>query len=281
MNDNAYQETLFAEPIGLQLRHAREKNGMKASDASARLKLPVDVIDALEREDWQKLGAPIYVRSYLTSYLKLLGLPVSMASEVKFEPAPSSTMKLLSDKPVRRDIDKTLGTLGYFAITGVIVTSVIMLAMHFQAPGKSTEALPLDIQAQTRIEPAQPATSTAAVSNAGEVQAPTSNQAPVMASMAPINSSLPTKAWEIRVNADSWVEITGADGKRVESGIISAGTVKQYNPDQLMSVTIGNADQVQILRNGQAIDFTAFKQDNVARFKIASDGTLTAKTALQ
>lgn len=276
MNDNAYQETLFAEPLGLQLRHAREKLGLKVSDAAARLKLPVEVIESLELENWGKLGAAIYVRSYLGSYIKLLGLPGSLADEFNIRTSEMPAMKILSDKPVRRDIDKTLSTLGYFAITGVIVASLIMIAMHFQAPSKRTETMPLDIQSQTQAAPlpttAQPPT---------PIDAQPANQAPVMASMAPpITTAVTTpSAWEIRVNADSWVEITGTDGKRIESGILSAGIVKQYSADQLASITFGNADQVQLLRNGQAVDLSAFKQDNVARFKIASDGVLSANPA--
>lgn len=284
MNDNAYQETLFAEPLGLQLRHAREKLGLKVSDAAARLKLPVDIIEALELENWGKLGAAIYVRSYLSSYIKLLGLPGSMANEFNIKTSEMPAMKILSDKPVRRDIDKTLSALGYFAITGVILASLGMLAMHFTANNKQAEALPLDIQSQTQAMPlpgntelpsAQPQTNTAS---------PTmdANQAPVMASITPIVPATATSnGWEIRVNADSWMEITGADGKRLENGILPAGTVKQYAIEQLGSLTVGNADQVQITKNGQAVDFSAFKQDNVARFKIASDGTLVSKVSAQ
>jgi len=275
MNDNAYQETLFAEPLGLQLRHAREKLGMKISDASARLKLPAEVIEALELENWGKLGAAIYVRSYLGSYIKLLGLPGTLANDFNIKTSEMPAMKILSDKPVRRDIDKTLSTLGYFAITGVIVASLIMLAMHFQAPSKPTETLPLDIQSQTQSVPL-PATAQPPPA----INTLPANQAPVMASMAPINNTTAASGWEIRVDADSWVEITGTDGKRIESGILRAGVIRQYNADQLASFTIGNADQVQVLRNGQAVDFSAFKQDNVARFKIASDGVLSANPAV-
>ena len=271
MNDNAYQETLFAEPLGLQLKHAREKLGLKVSDAAARLKLPVEVIEALELENWGKLGAAIYVRSYLGSYIKLLGLPGSLANEFNIRTSEMPAMKILSEKPVRRDIDKTLSTLGYFAITGVIVASLIMIAMHFQPPNKRTETMPLDVQSQT-----QTATLPTTAQPTLPAEAQAAHQAPVMASMAPLTTSVGSSAWEIRVNADSWVEITDTAGKRIESSIVSAGAVKQYNADQLASVTIGNADQVQVLRNGQAVDFSAFKQDNVARFKIARDGALSA-----
>jgi len=282
MNDNAYQETLFAEPLGLQLRHAREKRGLKVTEAAARLKLPAEVIEALELENWGKLGAAIYVRSYLGSYIKLLGLPGTLASEFSIKTSEMPAMKILSDKPVRRDIDKTLSTLGYFAITGVIVTSLIMLAMHFRSPGEKTETLQLDVQSQTQTAPL-PSNETVATQKpeTNAVETTISNQPPVMASMAPITPANANTGWEIRVNADSWMEVVGTDGKRIESGMFSAGAVKQYNIDQLSGLTIGNADQVQVLRNGQVVDFSAFKQDNVARFKIASDGALVAKATLQ
>lgn len=279
MNDNAYQETLFAEPIGLQLKHAREKVGMKQSDASSRLKLPVIVIDALEREDWQKLGAPIYIRSYLSSYLKLLGLPTSMANEVSFETAPTPAIKMLSTKPVRRDIDKSLTTLGHFAITGVIVASIAMIAMHFQSPSPRNVTLPLDVQTETN-EPLVPSKKLPASgpTNVTAVSQTATTQAPIMASMAPVAAAT-AAGWEVRVNADSWLEVVDTDGKRIESGIVNAGSVRQYGAERIASMTIGNADQVQLLRNGQVVDFSAFKQDNVARFNVANDGALNSKTA--
>ncbi len=272
MNDNAYQETLFAEPLGLQLKHAREKLGLKVSDASARLKLPVEVIEALELENWGKLGAAIYVRSYLGSYIKMLGLPGSLITEFNIQTSEMPAMKILSEKPVKRDIDKTLSTLGYFAITGVIVASVILLAMHFQAPKNKNESLLLDIQSQTQAAPLP--NQTANTANATDT-------VPVMASMTPMQpaTSSVSTGWEIRAIGDSWIEIIGIDGKRIESGIVSAGSSKQYALEQVQSMKLGNADQVQLLRNGQAVDFSLFKQDNVARFAIGKDGNLLAKNA--
>jgi cytoskeleton protein RodZ len=276
MNDNAYQETLFAEPLGLQLKHAREKLGLKVNDAAARLKLPADVIEALELENWGKLGAAIYVRSYLGSYIKLLGLPGSLINEFNIKTSEMPAMKILSEKPVRRDVDKTLSTLGYFAITGVIVTSIVMIAMHFQSPKNRSETLPLDIQSQTLVEPlpSAPIKDPIATENTTGTA-----QTPMMASMAPQTAAASASGWEVRASADSWMEVIGIDGKRIESGIAAAGAVKQYAAGQVSSMKIGNADKVQLLRNGQVVDFSAFKQDNVARFKIASDGTLIANPA--
>ena len=76
------QDSLFEDPVGLRFRHAREKARWSLESAAQQLKLPVAVLDAIEREDWPRLGAPIFVRSYVGSYAKLLGLPASVADEV-------------------------------------------------------------------------------------------------------------------------------------------------------------------------------------------------------
>ncbi|HEX5693484.1 MAG TPA: helix-turn-helix transcriptional regulator, partial [Arenimonas sp.] len=87
MSTEGRQDVLFEEPIGLRLRAAREKNGLSQEQAGHQLRLPVAIIDAMEREDWSRLGAQIYVRSYLGSYLRLLGLPAELAAPVQ-APAP-------------------------------------------------------------------------------------------------------------------------------------------------------------------------------------------------
>ena len=89
MSIESFQDSLFEDPIGLRFRHAREKERWTLDLAAQRLKLPVAVLDAIEREDWARLGAPIFVRSYVGSYARLLGLPATLADEVvRGRPAP-------------------------------------------------------------------------------------------------------------------------------------------------------------------------------------------------
>ena len=74
--------------------------GVAGGKGARELKLPVSVLDAIEREDWARLGAPIFVRSYVGSYAKLLGLPASLADEVvKGKPAPQ--LVSIAGTPVR------------------------------------------------------------------------------------------------------------------------------------------------------------------------------------
>jgi cytoskeleton protein RodZ len=280
MNDNAYQETLFADPLGLQLRHAREKAGLKVSDVSSQLKLPVQVVDALEREDWNALGAAVYVRSYLKSYLKFLGLPTQLASEVRLSNTQAQpAVKALSAEPARRSIDSTWMKFASLGLTVAIVALLVMLAMHFQKPRDANEVTPLDIQsAELPIQPdARSAASTQTLPTSSATAQP-----PVMAGITPIGTSSSAAAitgsgWELKMSGDSWIEISGVDGKRLESGLISAGGQKQYALSDVTSMKIGNASAVEVKRNGQTIDITSFNVDNVARFIVNQDGSLSKK----
>src|SRR5262245_35869130 len=63
--------------VGARLRTAREAAGLSIDAVAAQLKMPSRVVQALEDEDWKRLGAPVFVRGQLRSYSRLLGLVTS------------------------------------------------------------------------------------------------------------------------------------------------------------------------------------------------------------
>ena len=67
---------------GHRLRQAREAAGMSVQDVADRLKIPIRVIDGLEKEEYAKLGAPVFVRGQLRSYARLLGLPIDTLIDI-------------------------------------------------------------------------------------------------------------------------------------------------------------------------------------------------------
>lgn len=67
-------------PGGL-LRAARESAGVSLRDISAQLHLDQRTIDSLERDDFDNLPAPTFVRGYLRGYARLLSVPVGPVLE--------------------------------------------------------------------------------------------------------------------------------------------------------------------------------------------------------
>ena len=63
------------ESIGMLLASSRIGYKFDQSEVAKRLGLDLAVIEALEADDFQRLGPPVFVRSYLIRYARLLGLP--------------------------------------------------------------------------------------------------------------------------------------------------------------------------------------------------------------
>lgn len=63
-----------AGSLSKMLHEAREARGLSAREAADTMKLSAHFLEALESEQFDKLPAPAFVRGYLRSYARLLGL---------------------------------------------------------------------------------------------------------------------------------------------------------------------------------------------------------------
>ena len=281
MNIESFQDTLFEDPLGLRLKHAREKAGLSKESAAQQLKFPLSVIDAIEREDWQRLGAPIFVRSYVGSYARMLGLPVSLAEEaVRDKPMPA-LVAVGSGSPAKRMFDRSLMNLAYLVMTVVIAGLAIALAMHFQSSSRPAPvpSLSLDTPALN-----SPISGNAASAPAAPVPSPppaSKSEAPVMASLAPAFALNAPGEHELvlRFRGDSWMDATGPDGARIEQGLVPAGSERRYELSKVARIVLGDADQVDASLGRGKLDLTPYHLANdakVARFAVSSDGALMA-----
>jgi cytoskeleton protein RodZ len=101
-----------SDSLGEQLRECREKKQIGITEIAAQMHLDARIIRAIEDDNYDALPDPIYVRGYIRSYCKLLGLNADeyleifrknvnrgdpeIIPEVKY---PSQTSS--SDKPVK------------------------------------------------------------------------------------------------------------------------------------------------------------------------------------
>ena len=60
--------------LGPQLKAGRERKGVPASQAAAATRMKVQTIEALEREDFARIPAPMYVKGFIKIYAEYLGL---------------------------------------------------------------------------------------------------------------------------------------------------------------------------------------------------------------
>ncbi len=250
---------------GKRLRAAREAAGLSVADVATALKMPVRIVEAIESEDWARLGAPVFVRGQLRSYSRLLGLPmdpVQMASAS----APIEPTRLIprTQTPrMQRVADQVGGRLVYVVITALLILPVwVATRSHIDNPQDAAQLdLPAGkLAANHTVQPASPVAR---------------DPSTVVASMA----SLPARqgvapALTLHFSSDSWVQIVAPDGHDIEKALLKAGATRSYSMGEVGHMVLGNASSVQLRSSGQSRDLSPYMRANVARFTVSSDGSL-------
>ena len=299
MTQDVSQEALFQDPIGLRLKQARVSQSLSIAEVGQQLKLPVAIIEAMERDDWARLGAPVYVRSYLGSYLRLVGLPESLAEQVAQSKPTPQLVPMGSRSRMRRVLDQSLRNAVYLLMTAVLVVPVVLVARYYQST-PAVEQLTLD--AAPALLPAAPVAapspavtdaiasgadlSEAGAADAGQptasgqgasipaavASAPANGPDPVMASMAPAFNRGDQAGLQLAFREESWIEVLDAQGRRVERGLVAGGDVRRYAAGQVARITLGKADAVEVSFAGKPVDLAPYRTADVARFTVSSTG---------
>ncbi len=305
------QAALFPESLAQRLIAARDARGWKTADVASKLRLPLHVVQTIEAEQFDRIGHGIYLRGYLNHYARLVGVPAAAVDEVlqrHVAPLP----ELVSSGRVSHSrylIDRYSGSALYVVLTGVIFVPLVMFAMNMGSDG-AARLLPLDAPAaatataNTSVElplakpgdgaagnTVVPATAAPAAS-----VAPSSADTPLMASLTPVLraqasegagthaepvSSAGAQTVKLSLAETSWVEIVDAEGKRLESGILPAGTIKSYASDKALDVRIGNTTGAKVEVNGSEQDIAPYNRGNVAHFKLSAAGKLLTRADAQ
>jgi cytoskeleton protein RodZ len=266
MTQATYLEPGHGAGFGPRLKQSREAAGLSLEQVSARLKMPVRVLGALEAGDWDMLGAPIFVRGQLRSYARLLGEPVpdSIESELQSSVEPVELVSHTHTPRYRRLAEQAGRRAIYVVLTVTLVAPVWMATRtHLASTLAPAESLDLPV-ASASLQPM----------NAHEPVL--ESRRPLVASMA----SLPEAAVKapaqltMQLTGDSWVEVFARDGSLIEKGLLVAGQKRSYDAGRVGRVLLGNSTAVDLRRAGESVDLAPFSRANVARFALSSDGSL-------
>jgi cytoskeleton protein RodZ len=148
------------------------------------------------------------------------------------------------------------------------------------APGTASESEPVPTPAALPIESplnaasgadASPATGTqpvpaagAAPGDAGVAVAPAGEAAAASAAPAVAAPGL----LQLSAEAETWVEVTDASGRRLLSRIVAAGETVGLDGTAPFQLVVGNAPATKLMYRGQPVDLGPYTRDNIARFKL-------------
>jgi cytoskeleton protein RodZ len=273
---------------------------MSVADMAARLRVSLAIVEAMERDDLDRLGATVYARGYLASYARVVELPLVLVDRVLQQhttplPVLHSTTHVSHGRFL---IDRYARRAASIVLTASIVVPVVWLATEERLPVqplalRSLDAPVLDSAADTMLRDG----TTAELSTVGppeflaggveKLTAPAIDSpaidSPVMASFTPfLNSRSAVRVdepvgagWLLQFRGDSWVEIVDHDGRRLEFGVIRAGSERRYPAGSIARVALGNAGVVTVVRDGEPMPLAPFQRANVARFAVSSTGELS------
>ncbi len=259
---------------GEQLRKAREAAGLSLDQVAGQLRMPLQVVAALEGEQWSRLGAPVFVRGQLRSYARLLKVDLGGLLE-QARIAPVEPPKLVSHTHTPR-LKRAAENIGRRAVY-VVITAVLAVPVWYVISGNSNSAPP-----STASLDVVPATDAAGELVPPPVQAPAAapvqpaDTGPYIASMAPLARPAAAAPSTLTLNfkGDSWVEISAPDGATVEKALIRAGESRSFAAGQVGRMVLGNAAEVEVQQAAGNVDLAPYKRGNVARFTVSSDGSV-------
>lgn len=262
-----------ARGIGERLRQARIRAGLNPSEVGSRLKIPTHVIEALEREDWSRLGAPVFVRGQIRSYARLMGLPADAITENVAVPTakPADLVPRTFTPRVQRIAEQTYRRLVYVLITATIAVPVWLATRSHLDTAADTVSLDSDI--------AVPAAQSELPAVAGKTEAapaPAAQPAPLVASITPLPQQRAASAPDLAISFsdESWVRVSAPDGSVIEQALVAPGQQRAFAPGQIGKAVLGNAQAVSVRYRGQPVDLTPYIRANVVRFTVSSDGSL-------
>lgn len=308
---NAASETAAqareTESLGSRLRVAREARGWSIGDVVAELRIPSRIIERLESDNYADFSDAVFLRGYLKSYARLVGVPVDEAAKVV--DAHAHVAPLVATGAISRSrylFERYSASATYLTLTAIIVVPAVWLATHGGLQQNLARVTPLDPPPAHVAEVAQndgatnaeigtnnnasPATDAPTTTTATPLAIPAVEQAPIVASMTPFQvghppESAPAASAEatadkpaangqgahvvtLKIAQPSWVEVTAADGRKLEYSMLAAGTEHEYRSDGTISVRVGNAQGAELHADGSAVDLAPFQRGNVAHIKL-------------
>jgi cytoskeleton protein RodZ len=283
-------------PPGAKLKAERERRGLSAQKAADEMHLDRWVIDALEADDYKRIGPTVYAKGHLKKYAALLGLP---AAEILagYESRPPGPVEITSAGPsmllATRDEGPAFGNWSPTQIVGCLVAALLLAGVLWWRPWHQRSKAPVStapVAAASVAATPDAATESATVSSATASPATARDMPSGAAATSAADSGAAAPASDtaavpppgagrarlrLSFSADSWVDVHDANGRRTFAGNGLANSVKTIAGAAPLRVYLGVGSGVQLEINDRAVAIgPQFFAGDVARFEAGADGVL-------
>jgi cytoskeletal protein RodZ len=233
--------------LGDEFRAAREARHLSLSDVSEQIHIRSVYLQSIEAEDWSSIAAPVYVRGFVRTYARFLGLDQESAVERLTVMLGDAAPKPHDPVPVkairRRSSSGTSRAPSPWLWVGIVVAAFLVGVVGYkyyeyeQDGGSATVAVV-----------ASPAASAASGGGSGQHATGGSGAATAAPAAAPKADKI-AQTLVVSVTQTSWL-LVKIDGEQIVEGIYPAGTVKKFHGKSAI-IRAGNAGGVELTVNGK------------------------------
>jgi len=242
---------------------------MSLYDAARELRLTRTTLEAIEDGRMDSI-APIYRRGYVRNYAVLLGLDSEPLVGALGDAAPEPLRAVLPVPQTGQRFDRFVRLATYALVTTMIVPPLVYFFVLGGAQLFQGE-LPDDF-AVTSSPSSGPTAGREAATADGDVAAESAGHLAASAMpLSPIRTPVkvapdavkptapaepdPLTRIELELSDDSWVEITAADGSRLEFDLLRAGQSRTYRGQAPFELLLGRASAVAVRLDGVPVEF--------------------------
>jgi cytoskeleton protein RodZ len=275
---NTKIEELAAEPkqgSGSLLAAARKQQNKTIEEIAMELNLSVSQIKTIELDQTEGLPEPTYVRGYIRSYAKLLGLAPEEVLHNYLNPDWQKTSSL-------NDIPRGIGNAennspGFFTfgrLAGLLILALLVSFLWYSGVLdsflNSSKTSTIEGEAQTSVPVEN--SSANADSSPDAVQAGPLDETTADVGDESIAYAEPVANEEnellMNFSETSWVDIRDGDDTRLAYKSFAQGEELRVSSADTMRVFIGNAEGVNVTLNGQEYDLADHREGVYARFEV-------------
>lgn len=301
---------------GQILKKAREEKGLSIKQVATDLKLKCTIVEQLESDSLDdKLHTPTFVRGYLCSYAKLIGIPVNEVSDVYdlHHDATKSydvSMQSFSHKTKIKESDSRIMLVTWILVACLIVLSLVwwwqnreetvltdIVTQEIQVQEPSLEEITQDIDvidaanqpvAETNAKTQEenipqsetqkpensvtPVTDNAAEETSLQVTVKTENESAKKIETVKKKQEVNIHSGRIVFKGDCWINVRGADGKSLITGVKKEGTTSDFSGLPPFKIVLGAPSNVELYYEGKKVDLTAYdKKGKVARLSLGEE----------
>jgi transcriptional regulator with XRE-family HTH domain len=233
--------------LGDTLREKRTGLGISLEEAEAQTRIRRRLLKALEEGEYEALPDPGYVRGYVSSYGRFLGLePAALLQMYRAEsgasPLAGLTLPQIGEAVPRTGEQHAVSWRAALAI----VVAIALVSLGLWTIGR--------IRRGPQETPPEPVPATGVATESPTASMEVGTEEPLPEGTEVINAAVLPVTIVVRVAEDgaSWVRVT-IDGRKAYEGTLTGGQEKSYEVSGSATIRVGRPSAVTILRDGKAV----------------------------